>query len=183
MNGVIMNKLKSLVVATALASSFITSGFASQVVEDTETMKRIIVHMGQENTAPIQLLGDDWSGPEITHRWTVGNYPRLSIPVLDVDKRLSKITFKMAAFTGNGLKQTLEIYLDNFIDILYEETYTNMNPFQVSLPHPEEYTEEYAVYMFKMPFLCKPLWFDPSNKDPRKLGFAFTEIELEYTKK
>jgi hypothetical protein len=177
-----MNTLKSLTIATALASSFITSGFASQVVEDTGTMKRVIVHMGQENTAPIELEAG-WSGPEITHRWTVENYPSLGIPVFDEDKRLSKVTFNMAAYANIVFKQKLEIYLDTFEEILYEGTYTNMNPFQISLNFPKNYAEETAMYIFCMPNLCKPRWIDPSNKDGRTLGFSFTDIELEYTKK
>jgi hypothetical protein len=180
-----MNTMKTLIVTTALASSFITTGFASKIEEDTDTLKRVVVKMGHEDTSPLKLDTEDgsWSEPEMTHRWAVGSLPGFTIRALDGEKRLSKITLNMAAFASDAHSQDLAVYFNENYEPFHEGTYKNMSLFQINFNLPADFAEEDANFLFSMPDITKPEVIDPSNKDGRKLGFSFTDIELEYTKK
>lgn len=179
-----MNTIKSLLVATALTFSFITTGFASKIQEENDTLKRIVVNMGQIDVAPIYLdKAGGWGRPEGTHRWTTHNYTNITVPVMDGDKRLNKITVNLSALASDSHEQKLRIYFSSETCAFHNSTYKNMNPFQISWNFPTDFDDEDAVFIFIMDNCCKPEVLDPKNKDPRKLGFLFTDIELEYTKK
>jgi hypothetical protein len=129
-------------------------------------------HMGKHN----DYQSSGFSAFEGTHRWTVGKEATITIPLAEMERRPSRISFlNTAGFVTANHPQNLIVKVNGVKVNSYVYTPADNNK-RINVPLP---TTGPAEIEFEMPDAISPSVL-VGTPDKRELGILFKEVEFHY---